>query len=860
MSASRALNSKRSAVSIFGVGSAVIASLILGPASPARVTGHEQKKLPSESLFERRKFAGFPQGGDQDALPPGAVARLGSPRLRHGNSVADIACSPDGSRIASCSSDQTIRVWDSTSGQELHRVQWENRVPKLVRFTADGKTLVAAGSSAGKTPEIWRIDPDTGKLLASHRFPNAADYGFDLTSDGTRFAACDHEGKIVFLFDTSTGRKLWQAQLKKGGSCVAFARDGRTLAATDFNSIQLFDMDGKPAGRFTVEIEPEPYLFHLAISPDGSRVAACWSPERWQSYLVVWDRKSGKRLWTNNYLDSHSCTPYAFSPDGKWIVREGVVPIARGTVILTDAATGKDGLEFPVGRAKGCVSFRDDGRLMAAASGAIQTFDPKTGQSVAPSADPPEGVYLRRFSANGRTLFGVSDGWYAWDVVTGRQRRLKGPWDNSDCVISPDGGLMAEIDHEQKVLIIYDVNTGKVLHKHKGEQLANGHLLSFTPGGKEVIWNIWGESKIWSVETGKEQLAIGKPGTHVGCKAMSADGKFIAMCDEEDPIRVWEMPGGREICRLPPTDRSVSMLSLSASGQRIAAAFYSNQKRGPYPEAIVWDTASRKVVARVPQSGSNPCLELSPDGRTVALSEFNFDVSHGELRVYEVLSGSLRMTFHHAGTMGYFYYSPNSKTIAATSEEAPVYLWDLTGDSLGQPAWVRADADAVWNDLGSADAAKAFRAMRKLRGNPGPGLAFLKERVRPPAVTVPDAETLKKLFAALGADDFEEREKAQKTLAEFDDAIKSEMVREVAQSPSPEVRARLQKLIDRLEISSASRWRLVRVVEAVEGMETPKADELLATWARGPASATLTKEAEAALARRRTVKRFLAFE
>ena len=59
-----------------------------------------------------------------DPLPPGALARIGTTRFRHGGNAEAIAFSPDGKTLATGSHDG-IRLWDSATGKALRRAQGE---------------------------------------------------------------------------------------------------------------------------------------------------------------------------------------------------------------------------------------------------------------------------------------------------------------------------------------------------------------------------------------------------------------------------------------------------------------------------------------------------------------------------------------------------------------------------------------------------------------------------------------------------------------------------------------------------------------------------------------------------------------
>ena len=63
----------------------------------------------------------------------------------HAGVVYGVAFSPDGQRLASASSDQTVKIWDSATGKELFSFKGHAGGVRSVAFSPDGQRL-ASGS------------------------------------------------------------------------------------------------------------------------------------------------------------------------------------------------------------------------------------------------------------------------------------------------------------------------------------------------------------------------------------------------------------------------------------------------------------------------------------------------------------------------------------------------------------------------------------------------------------------------------------------------------------------------------------------------------------------------------------------
>jgi WD40 repeat protein len=190
-----------------------------------------------------------------------------------GNNVWGLACSPDGSLLATASWDMTAKLWDAASGR-AHCTLDVGQECYSVSFSPDGR-LVAAGSN-GRVA-VWEVATgDLVRRFKGHRYVTFSPDG-SLLADGGSGQKKKGEVRLINTKSWRVARRM--AAHKPTCDAVAFSPDGRLLAsAGEEKQVFLWDVArGTEVGRLKDHIAGELGSIGLAFSPDG-RLLACADP------------------------------------------------------------------------------------------------------------------------------------------------------------------------------------------------------------------------------------------------------------------------------------------------------------------------------------------------------------------------------------------------------------------------------------------------------------------------------------------------------------------------------------------------------------------------------------------------------
>ena len=295
--------------------------------------------------------------------PPAALADKAPPDVTlsgHKSAVFAVAFSPDGKRLASAADDGLLKIWDPAAGKELFSFEGVKNNKNQVRFTPDGKAVVALGSEhnlvfldveTGKPrkpiavadlpggPVAFDLSPD-GKTAAVvgwgtlrlydlaggapkgayevHKGYQASAVAF--SADGARLATAGSDNTALLL-DVAGGRVVRTIQLGAKGEAVAFSHDGKSLfvVANDM-VLRSFDVEGGEVRKLVAKGVP---VLTLAASADGKMLVLGGTGRG------PWLLSLPEGTLTDGAYDSEDrVKSAAVSPDGKWFAggaNEGAV-------------------------------------------------------------------------------------------------------------------------------------------------------------------------------------------------------------------------------------------------------------------------------------------------------------------------------------------------------------------------------------------------------------------------------------------------------------------------------------------------------------------------------------------------------
>ncbi|KAL1641203.1 hypothetical protein SLS61_010182 [Didymella pomorum] len=514
----------------------------------------------------------------------------------HSGYVPSVAFSHDSTRLASGSSDSTVKIWDASSGACLQTLKGHSDRVWSVAFSHDS-TRLASGSD-DNTVKIW--DASSGTCLQTLKGHSDRVRSVAFSHDSTRLAS-GSDDNTVKIWDASGGACL---QTLDGHSSnvqsVAFSHDSTRLASgSDDNTVKIWDASSGVCLQ-TLKGHSD-WVHSVAFSHESTRLA---SASR-DCTVKIWDASSGTCLQT---LKGHSDRVWsvAFSHDSTRLASGS----DDNTVKIWDASSGAclQTLEGHRTRVRSVAFSHDSTRLASGSSDStVKIWDASGGaclQTLDGHSSNVGSVAVSHDST--RLASGSMDRTVKiWDASSGAYlQTLKG---HSDWVysmaFSHDSTRLASASRDCTVKI-WDASSGACLQTLDGHS-SNVQSVAFSHDSTRLASGSSDSTvKIWDASSGTCLQTLKGHSDWVHSVAFSHDSTRLASASRDCTVKIWDASSGACLQTLDGHSSHVQSVAFSHDSTRLASGSMDRTVK-------IWDASSGACLQTL--STSNTLHNLSFD-------------------------------------------------------------------------------------------------------------------------------------------------------------------------------------------------------------------------------------------------------
>jgi WD40 repeat protein len=548
---------------------------------------------------------------------------------------------------------------------------------------APNRAMLAVATDTG----VRLLNPATGGLIATMSRGNGMVGTLAFAPDGRTLAAAGRDG--VWLWDVTDPvhpRVLNELNSDDGlAEEMTFTPDGHTLIVSSGGQrVRLWNV-ADPLLASPVATIPGDGLSDapLTISPDG-RTIATGGPD---FAVRLWDiaDRAHPRLLATPHGHTNDVSAVRFSPDGHILASGGL----DDTVRLWDVTSRTHPKELSTQSGHtysvSALAFSPDGHTLASAAGDDEARLWNVADPLRPSAITTLAGQVAinpelAFSGDGRVVASTGDGdiLRLWNVANpgASVPRVTVAGAGSSVAYRPDGEVLLTPgrDYTARLWDVRDLDAPKAL----GVLTGHTYLLSravFSPDGRTVATSSLDDTtRLWDVRDPahpKTLATLGGQAETVGDAAFSPDGRLLVTSVTDKGLRLWDVTD-------PARPRARGSISAAGAARfRPAGHLLLTTGDNKHP-AQLWDVGNPdrpRPYATLRKSAASTAT-FSPDGRTLLTAESADTATLWSLA--DPAHPKVRATLTGTGTVYAAAFSADRRLLATAGSQSQVQIWNVT--------------------------------------------------------------------------------------------------------------------------------------------------------------------------------------
>uniref|UniRef100_A0A4W5N3U3 Apoptotic protease-activating factor 1 n=1 Tax=Hucho hucho TaxID=62062 RepID=A0A4W5N3U3_9TELE len=558
----------------------------------------------------------------------------------HDDDVLCCAFSPDDHLLATCSSDRKVKVWGGTLPSDEHEEQVNH-----CQFTNTHRRLLLATCSNDKfmNTKLWNINkPSSQNTMFGHLEPvNHCCFSPDdvylstSSSDGTlkvggRAITSYNYGVVTDpsccsqVFDVETAAMLLEIRTSRLSTvqyCHACPSSKLVAIALSHYAVELWDIEtSKKMADCSGHLS---WVHGVQFSPDGSLLLSCSDDQT-------------VRVWETNKV--HTSSAVCLKRDSDVLFNNGDITVV--------AADNRNRLQVRgLGLKWNHLSLSP---RLPSPSSLSPPPSPFSFLPLSPQVlEVPSGTSLATLQGHTRTVL--------------------------HCQFTPEGDTLIT-SSEDTTIRVWRWRTGEcvVLEGHK-EQVRCFSLLTTSPSSETHLlsWSFDGTIKVWDMSSGERlQDLVCHQGAVLACD-VSPDGQLFATTSADKTAKVWSSASWECVCLLNGHQDCVRSCRFSWDGRRLA----TGDDNGEIRLWNVKDGTLLKICSRENKDAMDSLhggwvtdLHFSPDN-TVLLS------TGGYIKWWNVEKGEALQTFYPTGAnLKRIHVSPDFSTFVTIDNIGILYI------------------------------------------------------------------------------------------------------------------------------------------------------------------------------------------